>query len=180
MDDVVLTLSPKFAKVVDVVRTDLATIRTGKASSALLENIFVDAYGTKMKLVELATISATDPTTLLVTPFDIANAEAIAAAIQNANLGLSTIVEETKVRVVVPPLSQERREEYAKLAKTKMEGGKIMARQVRHDGMEDITKMNTDEDTRGRLEKEVQLLVDKTVEQLELLALEKEKELLTL
>jgi ribosome recycling factor len=173
-------LQSKFQKVLDVVKQDLNTIRTGKASAQLVENLFVDAYGTKMKLVELATIAAADSTTLIVTPFDISNAEVISAAIQNANLGLSAIVEDTKVRVMVPPLSQERREEYVKLAKTKTEGGKVMTRQVRHDGMEDITKMNVDEDTRTRLEKEVQVMVDKTVEQLELLAAEKEKELLTL
>ncbi len=180
MDDVVTLVTPKFAKVVEVVKADLATIRTGKATPALLENLVVEAYGTKMKLVELATIAASDPTTLVVTPFDVSNAGVIATAIQNANLGLTAIAEDTKVRVVVPPLSQERREEYVKLAKTKVEGGKVMARQIRHDAMEEVAHAQTDEDTATRLEKEIQTLVDKTVAELELLASEKEKELLTI
>lgn len=173
-------LKSKFARVVEVVRQDLATIRTGKASSQLIENLFVEAYGSKMKLVELATIAATDPTTLLVTPFDIANAEAIAKAIQEANLGLTALVEDTKVRVVVPALSQERREEYVKLAKTKAEGGKVMIRQIRHEAMEDTAKSGADEDTQKHLEKEIQALTDKMVAELDLLASEKEKELLTI
>src|SRR3989344_399222 len=95
----------KFNKVLEVVKQDLATIRTGKATSALIENLVVDAYGSKMKLLELATISASDPTTLLVTPFDISNAETIAKAISDANLGLTAAPEETKIRVIVPSLS---------------------------------------------------------------------------
>ena len=178
MDDLTLQYAPKFQKVVDVVRADLATIRTGKASSSLIENVPVEAYGTKMKLVEVGTVAATDPTTLVVTPFDQTNAPAIATAIQDANLGLTAIVEDTRVRVVVPALSQERRGEYVKLAKTKVEGGKVMLRQVRHDAMEDISKSDLDEDTQKRLEKELQTLVDQSVEKLELLAAEKEQELL--
>ncbi|MCL4390099.1 MAG: ribosome recycling factor [Patescibacteria group bacterium] len=173
-------LQSKFARILELVKQDLATIRTGKASPALVENLFVEAYGTKMRLVELSSVAATDPTTLLITPFDVANSEAIAKAIQVANLGLTATVEDTKVRVVVPPLSQERREEYVKLAKTKVEGGKVMARQARHDAMEDAAKANLDEDSMKRLEKDIQEQTDKTVAELDLLALEKEKELLTL
>lgn len=169
----------KFSKVLAVVKQDLATIRTGKATSALIENLVVDAYGSKMKLLELATISATDPTTLIVTPFDIGNTETIVKAISDANLGLSAVPEETKIRVIVPALSEERRQEYVKLAKTKVEGGKVMIRQVRHEAMEDVTKGNSDEDTKKRLEKEVQLTVDKLNEELDKVLSEKEKELLT-
>lgn len=180
MDDLTSQYLPKFNKVLDVVRVDLATIRTGKASPQLLENVVVEAYGTKMKMVEVATVAASDPTTLIVTPFDIGNSSAIAKAIQDANLGLTAIPEDTRVRVVVPPLSQERREEYVKLANTKVEGGKVMLRQVRHDAMEDISKSDLDEDTQKRMEKELQMLVDSSVEKLEAMIVEKEKELTTI
>lgn len=169
----------KFSKVLEVVKQDLATIRTGKATSALIENLVVDAYGSKMKLLELATISATDPTTLIVTPFDIGNTETIVKAVSDANLGLSAVPEETKIRVIVPSLSEERRQEYVKLAKTKVEGGKVMIRQVRHEAMEEVTKGNSDEDTKKKLEKEIQLTVDKLNEELDKVLSEKEKELLT-
>ena len=179
MEDIIQDSTPKFAKVIEVVKQDLNTIRTGKASPQLLENLVVEAYGIKMKLLELATISSSDPTTLLVTPFDQTNANSVAKAIQEANLGLTAFVEETHIRVVVPALSEERRQEYVKLAKSKVEGGKIMARQVRHDAMQDIAKLETDEDSLKRLETELQRMTDETVEKLELLLSEKEKELLT-
>lgn len=175
-----MSASQKFQKVVDVVRSDLATIRTGKATPQLIENVLVDAYGSKMKLMEVATISASDPTTLLVTPFDLTNVEVITKGIQEANLGLSVIVEDTHIRVVVPTLSQERREEYVKLVKTKVEGGKVMIRQSRHDAMEEISKSDLDEDTKERLEKEVQKMVDQMGEKLDEMAAEKEKELMTI
>ena len=170
----------KFKKIIEVVGQDLATIRTGKATPALLENLVVEAYGSKMKLLELATIAASDPTTLLITPFDITNADVIAKAISDSNLGLSVVVEETRIRVMVPALSQERREEYVKLAKMKVEGGKVMVRQVRHEAMEEAVKSDLDEDSQKHLEKEIQLATDKTVGELETTASEKERELLTI
>lgn len=171
-------LQSKFQKVLEVVKQDLNTVRTGKASSALVENLLVEAYGAKMKLVELATISATDPTTIIVTPFDQINVEIIAKAISDSKLGLSVIVEDFRIRVMVPALSQERRQEYVKLVKTKIEGGKIMVRQIRHDGMEDIVKSDLNEDQKEHFEKEIQGLTDKTVGELDTLAKNKEKELL--
>ncbi|MBI3887709.1 ribosome-recycling factor [Candidatus Microgenomates bacterium] len=142
--------------------------------------MIVEAYGTKMKLNGLATIMASDPTNLVVTPFDMANVEAIIKAISAANLGLTATPEDTKIRVVVPSLSQERREEYVKLVKTKIEGGKIMVRQIRHDAMEDVSKAEADEDSKERMEKEVQTLTDKMVAELDAIAQAKEKELLSL
>lgn len=179
MNDTMASTQGRFQKIIEVVRADLATIRTGKASPAVLENLIVDAYGSKMKLVELATIAASDPTTLVVTPFDVANIDVIAKAVSDSNLGLSVIVEETRIRVMVPALSQERREEYVKLAKTKIEGGKVMVRQIRHEAMEGVAKSDTNEDEVKRLEKEIQMLTDKAVAELEMMAAEKEKELLT-
>ncbi len=179
MDPIISSTQQKFSKVLDVVRADLATIRTGKASPKLVEDIVVEAYGTKMKLVELATIAASDSTTLIISPFDLQNQNTIAKAIQEANLGLTALVEENNVRIIVPALSAERRQEYVKLTKSKVEGGKVMTRQVRHEAMEEIGKSDMDEDTKDRLEDEIQKLTDSTVEKLDLLAEEKEKELLT-
>lgn len=173
-------LQSKFQKVLDVVAADLATIRTGKASAQLIEKIQIDAYGAKMALIDLATIAATDPTTLIVTPFDIGNIDVITKGIQEANLGLSVIPEDTKIRVVVPSLSEERRQEYVKLAKTKVEGGKVMVRQIRHEANEDVSRGGSDEDSQKHFEKEIQMMTDATVEKLDVLAIEKEKELMLL
>src|SRR3989344_2740572 len=147
-------LQSKFDKILEVVTSDLGTIRTGKATPHLIETLVVEAYGSKMKLQELATIAASDPTTLIVVPFDISNADIIAKSISDSNLGLSVVVEDTRIRVMVPALSGERREEYAKLAKTKIEGGKVMVRQVRHEAMEEVVKSDLDEDSKKHLEKE--------------------------
>lgn len=180
MDDIVTSTRQQFKKIVDIVRADLATIRTGKASPALIENLLCDVYATRMKLVELATTSAFDTTTLIVTPFDAVNTTSIAQSIQEANLGLTALVEDTIIRVIVPPLSQERRGEYVRLVKTKVEGGKVMARQARHQAMELVSRSDLDEDSKEVLEKEIQKLTDDTVEELDIKALEKEKELLAL
>jgi len=178
MDNLSSGVQQKFQKIVDVVKTDLLSIRTGKASPQLIENVIVEAYGAKMKLVELATITSPDPISLLVTPFDSANGPAITKAIGDANLGLTAHLEENHVRVVVPSLSEERRMEYVKLAKTKIEGGKVMVRQARHEAMEEASKMEMDEDSMARLEKEIQKMTDETVEKLDIIASEKEKELM--
>ena len=173
-------LRSKFQKIIEVVGADLGTIRTGKATPHLVESMIVDAYGTKMKLLELATISTSDATTLVITPFDVTNIEAVTKAISSANLGLTAIPEDIKIRCIVPPLSQERREEYVKLAKTKVEGGKVMARQARHDAMNDAVKSGSDEDTQKHLEKEIQTATDKIVAQLDEMADLKEKELMVI
>ena len=177
MDPVIVSSQQKFIKIIDLVKSDLATIRTGKASSHLIENVVAEAYGTKMKLLELASISVTDGSTLMVTAFDAANIGPIAKAIQEANLGLTAVPQGTVVRVIVPPLSAERRQEYVKLAKTKAESGKVMVRQTRHEAMEEISNMETDEDTKKALEKEIQKITDQTIEKLDLIVTEKEKEL---
>ncbi len=180
MDQLINQSQQKFHKVVELVKGDLATIRTGKASPQLIEAVVVDAYGSKMKLVELATIMVADPTTLVVTPFDITNLSVIEKAIGEANLGVSATQSDNQIRVIIPALSLERREEYVKLAKSKAEGGKVMARQIRHETLEELKSEQLDEDTQKRWEKDIQKWTDDTVEKLDILVLEKEKELLTL
>lgn len=179
MDEIITQIAPKFNKTIEVVKADLATIRTGKATPSLIENLVVDAYGSKMKLIELGTIATLDVGTLVVTPFDVANTGAITKAIGEANLGLTAISEENRVRVVVPSLSEERRQEYVKLARTKVEGGKVMIRQIRHEAMEILGKADLDEDSTKRVEKEIQTLTDQNIGELEAMQINKEKELLT-
>jgi ribosome recycling factor len=180
MEDLIVSAQQNFQKIISVVVADLGTIRTGKANPALIENVLVEAYGERMKLIDLAAISVSDPKTLLVTPFDAGNSQAITKAIGDANLGLTAVEEDTYIRVMVPPLSQDRREEFVKMAKTKIEGGKVMVRQERHVVMEKISKADVDDDTKARLEKETQNLTDKTVAELDHLLSKKEEELLAI
>src|SRR6185312_440483 len=99
-----------------VIKQDIATIRTGKATPALVENIIISAYGgtAKMRLMELATIGATDPQTLIITPFDKSIIHEIEKGVQDAHTGLNPIVDGQLLRISLPPLSEERRQELIK------------------------------------------------------------------
>lgn len=168
-------------KVLDILKGDLDTIRTGRATPALVENIVIAAYGgsAKLKVMELATISAQDVSTLLITPFDASIIGEIQKGIEAANIGFKPAIDGPVLRISIPPLSTERREELIKAMRMKLENGKIMVRQARHEAMEDIKKeFEGREDDVKRLEKEVQKLVDDTIETIEDWGKQKEQELL--
>ena len=177
MDEFINSAKGEMSRVVDIVRQDLSTIRTGRATPQLLENLLVEAYGTKMKLIELASITSPDPQTLLVTPFDEANSVPILKAIEESGMGFTPSINENVVRVTIPPLSQERREEFVKLVRTKLEGGKVMIRQLRHKYMDDVKNAEADEDTIIRLEKELQELTDRVIAEIDAQGEQKEEEL---
>ena len=174
----------KMGKVLEVLRGDLSTVRTGRAAPSLVENIVIGAYGgsTRLKVLELATISASDPQTLLVTPFDGSIIGEIQKGILEANVGLTPTIDGQNIRISIPPLSQERREQLIHLMKQKLENGKVMVRQVRHEAMQDIKKQYGDktisEDDKIRLEKEVQNTTDLLMIEIETLGKKKEEELL--
>lgn len=181
MDPLAVSTKQKINKVLDVIKGDLATIRTGRATPALVENIVVSVYGgsTKLKVMELCTIGVTDNRTLVLTPFDPSIIHEIQKGIEGANVGLTPVVDGHIIRINIPPLSSERRDELIKAMKHKLENGKIMVRQVRHDAMITIKKeFEGREDDIKRLEKEVQKIVDETIELIEDLGEQKEKELL--
>lgn len=181
MDPVAIQTKEKLQKVLDVLKDDLATIRTGRAVPSLIENIVVSAYGgsARLKVMELATIAATDNQTLVVTPFDASVLQDLQKGIDAANAGLNPSNDGTVLRIIIPPLSLERRQELIKAMKHKLENGRIMVRQVRHEMIEDMKKdYEGREDDIKRLEKEVQRLVDETSETIEEWGKQKEQELL--
>lgn len=174
----------KMGKALEIIRQDLATIRTGRATPALVENVILSVYeGTqKLKIAELATISTSDPRTLVITPFDPSIIEEINKGILEANIGLTPVIEGQLIRITIPPLSEERRQEYIKLAKSKLEAGRIMIRQIRHDFMSDLKRKfeakEISEDDRRRQEKDLQDLTDKYIAEIDDLGRRKEEELL--
>jgi ribosome recycling factor len=181
MDALATATQKKIDKVLDLIKGDLATLRTGRATPSLVENIVISAYGgsAKLKVMELATIGSTDTSTLLITPFDHATIHEIQKGIESANTGLSPIIDSNVIRITIPQLSQERREELIKAMKYKLENGKIMVRQVRHEAMDTIKKeFEGREDDILRLEKEVQRMIDATIETIEDFGKQKEQELL--
>ncbi len=182
--DVLNQTKARLQKVIEVIKNDISTIRTGKASPSLVENLVINAYGgnAKMRLMELATIGSSDPQTLVITPFDHSVIAEIEKGIFEANIGVSPVVDGQIIRISLPPLSQERRQELIKAMKHKLENGKIMIRQARHEGMEAIKKGNDEgtigEDEKSRLEKEVQRVVDDYIAIIDGLGEQKEAELL--
>ena len=126
-------LRQKFDKVLEIVKEDMATVRVGRAKPDLVENLAVIAYGTKMRLVELATIQAPDTNMLMITPYDRTVLRDIEKAISDSDLQLSGAVSGDSIRIVIPALTQERRQDFVKLLKQKTESGKVMLRQARQD-----------------------------------------------
>ncbi|MBI2074222.1 MAG: ribosome recycling factor [Candidatus Levybacteria bacterium] len=182
--DIASETKQKMTKVLDVLKTDLSTVRTGRATPSLVENLVVSVYGgsTRMKIMELATIAAQDPQTLLITPFDNSIIGEIQKGIMEANVGFTPSIDSQHIRISIPPLSEERRQQLIHLMKQKLENGRIMIRQVRHEAMTEIKKQYNDktisEDELMRLEKETQRITDETVAEIDGLGKKKEEELI--
>lgn len=181
MDPVIQETSSRIHKVLDLLKNDLTTVRTGRAAPSLVENIVINAYGgsAKLRVMEMATVHAQDLQTLVITPFDQSTIHELEKGIQEANIGLNPVVDAPIVRITIPPLSQERRQELIHLMKQKLENGRIMVRQARQDGMNDVKKNDElSEDEEARLEKEIQKLTDDAMGQIEAMGKQKEEELL--
>jgi ribosome recycling factor len=174
----------KMLKALDVTKSDIGTVRTGRATPALVENIIIPAYGgsQKMKVMEMATISATDNRSLVIVPFDPSTREEIIKGIQESNAGLTPISDGEQIRITIPPLTEERRQEYLKLARAKLEAGRIMIRQIRHEEMAKLKRTfeakDITEDDRKRLEKQYQEITDEMIGEIDRLGDLKEKELM--
>jgi ribosome recycling factor len=169
-------------KAVEVVRQELVKIRTGKATTALLDGIKVDYYGTMTALAHVGNVSVSDIHTLTVQPYDKGMLEHVVKAIQSANLGLNPVRDADIVRIPIPPLNEERRRELVKLTKKFGEDGKVAIRNVRRDCIEHLKKAEKaehfSEDERKKGEAEAQKLTDKHIKDIDALLTQKEKEIM--
>ncbi len=169
-------------KVIEVVLHDMSSVKTGRAKPALVEAVMIEAYGTMMKLNELANITAPDTTLLVIQPWDKGNLAAIEKGIMAANLGLSPVVDSDQVRIAIPSLTQERREEMVKLVKQKLEAGRQMLRDIRtkHKKIADGQKgqPGVSEDAIEADLADLQKSMDSYTAKLESLSVDKEKELM--
>jgi ribosome recycling factor len=160
---------------------ELSSIRAGRANPTLLEDLPVSAYGSRMKMVEVGTIAAPQPTLLTVTVWDPGVVKDVEKAIQEANLGLNPSVDGQTVRVPIPPLTEERREEYVKLAHQKGEAARVSLRQIRNDQRDEWKKEKESgeisEDEFFRREKLLQEMVDKYNAEIDSHVKHKEEEL---
>jgi len=167
---------------IDALRHELSGLRTGRASTALLDTIHVEVYGANMPLNQIATVSVPEPRLLTVQVWDRSNVQPVEKAIRAANLGLNPVTDGQLIRLPIPDLTEDRRKELAKLVGQYAEKAKIAIRNVRRDGMEhvkqDERKHDISEDERKRLEHEIQKLTDDTIQEIDDLADAKEKEVL--
>ena len=167
---------------VEALKHDLAGLRTGRASTALLDPIQVEVYGSHMPLNQVATVSAPEPRMLSVQVWDRSNVNSVEKAIRAAGLGINPVTDGQNIRLPIPDLTEERRKELAKLAHQYAEKAKIAVRNVRRDGMDalktDEKKKEISEDEHKKLDQEVQKLTDDTVKEIDQVVAAKEKEIL--
>jgi ribosome recycling factor len=183
LDEILLEAEEKMEKTEHVVLHEFATIRTGKASPALVENLLVDVYGSQMRIRELAGITTPETRQILIQPWDANSVIPIEKAIQKANLGLNPSTQGRAIRIILPDLSEERRHELVKAVKKLAEDGRVAVRHVRRDAMEGLKKEmkagQIAEDDEKHAETEVQKLTDKYIKKIDEHLSHKEKEIMT-
>jgi ribosome recycling factor len=178
------SITQKFQKVLNVLASDISGIRTGRATSSLVENIVCPAYGgTQMlRVLELASITTPDTQTLVISPWDKSIIGDIRKGILEANLGMNPSIDGEIIRISFPPLTTEDREKYVKLLSQKLENGRVMIRQVRGDEMQEIKKKfenkELTEDDRKDEEKKLQDLTDQFISKIEEMGEKKKQELM--
>lgn len=180
--DILKDADNRMLKAVEVVRTELVRIRTGKATTSLLDGIKVDYYGNPTPLNQLGTVSTPDIHTIAVQVWDKTAVSSVEKSILNSNLGLNPITDGQLVRIPIPKLNEERRRELVKLIKKFSEEGKVAIRNVRRDAIEHLKKAEKEdhvsEDERKIAETEVQKLTDKHIKEIDQILQQKEKEIM--
>lgn len=183
IDDILLQAEEKMIKTEQVLIHEFSGVRTGKASPGLVENIMVEVYGAQMRIRELAGITTPEPRIILIQPWDAGTVHPIEKAIQKSNLGLNPSVDKKAIRIVLPELSGERRQEFTKVVKKMTEDARVAVRHVRREAMEHLKKAIKDEgvpeDAEKHAEKEVQKLTDQYIAKLDAHLALKEKEIMT-
>jgi ribosome recycling factor len=183
LDDIVLEAEEKMIKTEEVVQHGFSGLRTGKASPVLVEGIMVEVYGSHMRIRELAGITTPEPRMLLISPWDVSTVHPIEKAIQKSPLGVNPSVQGKTIRLVLPELSTERRQEMVKLAHKLAEDGRVAIRHVRRDAIEALKKQSkaggVTEDEEKTAEKEIQKLTDQYTAKIDAHLAAKEKEIMT-
>jgi len=182
IDDVLADAARRMDKTVESTRHEFTTIRTGRASAALLDRVQVDAYGSKMPLNQLATISVPEPRLLTITPFDKGTMRDIERAIQESDLGLTPSNDGKVIRLPIPQLTEERRKELVKQVKQMAEEGRVSARNVRRDALHHLKEAEktgeTGADDVRRAEERLQKVTDEHVHRIDEALKAKEAEIM--
>lgn len=180
--DILSEAEDKMKKAVEVLSKELASIRTGRASTALVDRLQVEYYGTPTPLNQLASVSVPEPRLLVIQPWDRTALGAIEKAILKSDLGLTPTNDGKVIRLAIPPLTEERRRDLVKVVRRRVEEGRIAVRNVRreaHDDLRDLEKEKLiSEDEFRRSNERLQKLTDAMVEQVEKVGQKKEEEVL--
>ncbi len=174
----------KMSRSVDALREDLSKLRTGRASTGLLEHVMVEYYGSPTPLTQVANVGVGDARTLTVQPWDRKMIPIIEKAILMSELGLNPATNGDTIRVPLPPLTEERRRELTKVVRSDGEDAKVAVRNLRREANEAVKKLvkakEISEDDESRAEKEIQKTTDKFIGEIDKIVAEKEKEVMTI
>lgn len=180
--DILKDAEMRMHSAIQALEDDLATIRTGRASPALVEKMQVDYFGSPTPLIQLATISVPDPRALLIRPFDPSSLKAIERAILASDLGLTPNNDGKSIRLNLPPLTEERRRELVKVVHNRLEETRVAIRNVRRDLKKDLEDFEKEklisEDDRKRGEEELQKVTDRFIQEVEKIGQRKEQEVM--
>lgn len=177
--NIIESVEERLLKAIENLEKRFTTVRAGRANPSSLDGITVEYYGTPTPLKQLATISVPEARQLLIKPFDRGCLAGIEKAIFESNLGYTPNNDGETIRIIIPVLTEDRRKELVKQVKAMAEEGKIAIRNIRHDGIEEIDKMEISEDEEKSLTNQVQELVNKYNKLIDEKAKEKEEELMT-
>lgn len=181
-DQIVEEAESKMAGALDYTRQDFAAIRTGRATPDMFSKLLADYYGAPTPLLQLATFNSPEPRTMLITPFDRSALPAVEKSIRDSDLGVAPSDDGVTIRVVLPELTQERRKEYVKMARTKAEDGRVAVRNIRRHCMEAVKRAQKDkeigEDEAARIEKQLDAATKKNVDAVDAMLKAKETELM--
>lgn len=180
MDEIALEAKERLAKCVDALRNGLVTLRTGRASPAMLDRVECEYYGDKIAINQISSISSPEPRQLLIKPYDKGDVKAIVAAINAANLGVNPVNEGDSIRITVAPLTEETRRDLVKRAKAMSEESKVAVRNVRREYIEFVKDADDmTDDYKERVQEDIQKVVDETIKEIEETLANKEKEIMT-
>ena len=182
IDEVLLAANTKMGKTIEALRKELASIRTGRATPALVDDIKVDYYGTPTPLKQIATVSVPEARLLLIQPWDSSTLSSIKKAILKSDLGLNPTSDQDVIRLTIPQLSEERRKELARAVHKRAEDGRVALRNIRRDALEEIRKLEREkeisQDEQKRAQERLQELTDSFIATVGKVAEDKEAELL--
>ena len=182
LDEILKKTRESMKKSLDYTKQQITKVRTGRASTSMLDSVKVDYYGAQTPLSQIANLSAPDPRSIVVQPYDRSILADIEKAIQAADLGFNPMNDGTIIRIPVPPLTEDRRKEFVKLCKKYAEEGKIAIRNIRRDMIETVRKAEKakelTEDDKKYGEEEIQKITDEFIKQIDEILVVKEKELM--